>query len=136
MITLGFRDIVVYDPPLAENVGRIVEGQTTRDEIVQWFGTPLLSARGAEVVVYRGSPTIQDFAEKLAPLGAEAAQRRVDEFMRLTSYSSLDEDHEVLLYVETLSSSSGYRRNKLLVMLDVATRRVERYWFSEEFQAP
>lgn len=119
-----FHDRCVHDPPLARNVPKIVRGQTTRAQILQYFGVPDLEAHGSTVTLHDDSVMGKE-RQKLKQL-LESAQmtteqyntdgeRRTvsgtdlfDEMARLWAYSSIDEDHVAYLYWETESRGGGW----------------------------
>jgi hypothetical protein len=128
---------VMYDPPLAKHAGRVVEGQTTATQIGEWFGTPYLQADGPQVTVFAGSPLMRSLRDP-------RVQELADEYSRLIPYSSLDDDHVVLLYMEmavggleSLMYGDGEIRpvaNTMFVMIDKQTGLVEEFCYREQFK--
>lgn len=111
-----FHDRCVHDPPLARNVQKIIRGQTTRAQILQYFGVPDLEAHGSTVTLHDDSVMGKE-RQKMKQLleSAQMALERYntdgggrpasgtdmfDEMARLWAYSSIDQDHVAYLYWE------------------------------------
>lgn len=130
----------VHNPPLATNVSRIVKGQTTRAEILKYFGIPDIEADGANSKVNSTGPLAQLWEYRRRPdvLSEE-----------LFPYSSIDNKHVTFLYLEfagrgvfalaplPFTSIAGVRvtgySNKLLVFIDKNTGVVDDFAYREEF---
>ena len=111
-----FPDRWVHDPPLARNIPRIVRGQTTGTQILEYFGVPDLEAHGPVVTLHDDSVMGKQRQKNMRALErAEMAAERyntnggrrgatgtdlLDEMARLWAYSSIDEDHIAYLYLE------------------------------------
>jgi hypothetical protein len=114
----------VHDPPLARNVRNIVRGQTTKEQVLGYFGIPDLEAQGATVILHDDSmmgrkrhqmkrnlaraDEAQDHLNgSLARLNGSrnpqtpSAAALYDERVRLRAYSSIDDEHIAYLYEET-----------------------------------
>ena len=117
-----YSDIFVHDPPLVQNVTKLVRGKTTGTEILSLFGTPDFEADGAEDTVNTDSTMgeqraamkskCEDYNRLIEKNKYVANLPKCDpgcyeESARLLAYSSIDEDHIAYLYVET----SWRRRN-------------------------
>lgn len=167
----SYHDQVVYDPPLAKNIPKIVKGQTTQTEVMQWFGVPHLQADGAEITLYSESPmglhrakareTLIKRKKQLQEMEKSGHQRlgwtssSIDPDMwekvaKLQPYSSIDDEHIALLYLEMDSKiknistiglpiyasrgSSIYRVNKLLIFINKKTGVVDEFSYWQEFK--
>lgn len=114
----------VHDPPLGRNIPKIVRGQTTQAQILEYFGIPDLEAQGATVILHddsmmgRKRQQMRRNLERmdksqarlstflLVPSGnrdtqTPSAAKLYDEQVRLRAYSSIEEDHIAYLYEET-----------------------------------
>ena len=127
---------VMYDPPLAKHAGRVVAGRTPAAQIREWFGTPYLQADGPQVTIFADSPVMRS-------LRHPRVQELADEYSGLIAYSSLDDDHVVLFYMETALGGieslmyGGEIRplaNKMFVMIDKRTGLVEEFCYREQFR--
>jgi hypothetical protein len=106
----------VHDPPLAENVPKIVRGQTTRAQILDYFGIPDLEAQGSTVILHDDSMMGKHRLKTKRRLerAAKSAERFktnseaprasptswYDRLMGFRAYSSIDNDHVAYLYEE------------------------------------
>ncbi len=110
------RHRCVHDPPLARNVPKIVRGQTTGTQILQYFGVPDLEAHGPKVTLHddsvmgrqrqktkealeRAEIAAEEYGIGVGRLKADETDF-LDEAARLWAYSSIDEDHVAYLYWE------------------------------------
>lgn len=151
-----FRDHCMHDPPLATNVPKIARGQTTRAQILEYFGVPDLEAHGSKVTLHDDSvmgKQRQEMKRVLERAGMAASTDAFDEMARLWAYSSIDEDHVVYLYWETESHGGGWMipliviptritssdvrvlQNKLLVLINRHTGVVDEFGYRQEFSA-
>ena len=113
-------DRFVHDPPLAQNVNKLVRGKTTGTEVLSIFGTPDFEVAGADVTVNSNSTMAQQraamksrcqkwkrlieknqYKSSLASSLPKCDPEYCDESARLLAYSSIDEDHIAYLYFET-----------------------------------
>jgi hypothetical protein len=146
--------VVLHDPPLERNVHRVVKGTTTRTEILNWFGVPDILADGNLITLYPESAMGQYRARMRAELeknkaDMEKAGLNIDpEFMdkvaKLQPYSSIDDEHVALLYVEMkvestptgrLSGETVCYTNKVLFFINKNTGIVDEFSSHFEFRA-
>lgn len=127
---------VAYDPPLAKHAGQVVKGRTTGAQIQEWFGTPYLQADGPHVTIFADSPVMRS-------LRNPRVQELADEYSKLMPYSSLDNEHVALLYMETALVGleammyGGEMRplaNKMFVMINKKTDIVAEFCYRQEFK--
>ena len=166
----SFRETVVHDPPLAQNVSRLVKGKTTRSEVLEWFCVPDLQADGADITLYPHSAMGEFRQKKRAEIEKQNKyileynkkkryrKSRItsplgdpdwwDKYAKLQAYSSIDEEHVALLYLESDSKVGvawvptgagygkyNYRLNKLLIFIHKETGIVDEFSYREEFKA-
>lgn len=131
------EDRRVHDPPLARNIDNLVEGQTTRIDILRMFGEPDVHADGPNATVSDNHPMLRWDTDKPLP-----DKRFIEEFKQAHPYSSIDDRHEAFFYLETLGrgfvvfpgggTASSYI-NKLLIFVDKESGTVDRFYYWEEF---
>ena len=156
----SYRERVIHDPPLADRVGKLAKGKTTEAEVRAWFGVPDLKADGAEITLYSESAMGQYRAKKrieytkyneniarknwkLQPFDAEV----LDKLAKLQVYSSIDDEHIALLYLESDQRTkavwapvgggfgkTNYRQNKLLIFINKRSGVVDHFSYKEEFK--
>ena len=161
----------VYDPPLAYNIDKVVKGKTTNNKILEWFGVPYLMADGPEITFYPNSPYCQMRAkqkEELIELKKQIEKNKdkynhyeiggslsnmdvdiYDRIDRLQPYSSIDNEHIALLYLEVdllmvsrfipspvsrFSTDLNYCVNRLLFLIDKKTGIVDEFSYWQEFK--
>ena len=128
----------VHDPPLSRNIGKIVKGQTTMEEILRLFGPPDIEANGP---VAKASPNLPMFR-----MMQDSKPPRRFEYPAVSPvpYSSIDEDHVAFLYLEELNrgiviipgpSWASDVTNRLLIFIDKKTNVVDEFAYREEFKA-
>lgn len=141
-----------HDPPLAHNVPQIVKGQTTRDEILQYFGPPDIEADGANSIVNPNMPIIRMYKELSGwPLYRDAEFPKFTELEKLFPYRSIDDDHVSFVYNELYyhkfkvkfiryesinmpSVIQEYFNNRLLILINKETGIVDEFYYREEFR--
>ena len=118
------RHLLVHDPPLARNVSKIVRGETTREQVLRYFGVPDYEVRG-NIVTLREDSMMGRHYQEVKERTEEAfrrAQRNgavgqpqmtggtagMDQAVGLGAYSSIDDDHIAYLYLETEASYSAW----------------------------
>ncbi|MCI0400374.1 MAG: hypothetical protein L0Z68_03605 [Gammaproteobacteria bacterium] len=141
----GLRYKFVHEPTLATNAPKIVKGQTTRKEILKYFGPPDIEADGAQSKVSSNMPLIMMYRQYRSnnlpsDIGSEG----------LFPYSSIDDEHISFFYVEhcykyttqafvpVLNVGAYTHRqffNKLLILISKKTNMVDEFAFREEFEA-
>ena len=161
----SYRETVVHVPCLAKNLPKLVKGQTTRAEVLELFGVPDLQADGADITLYPESAMGQYRAkkraewerinEKYVEINKKSSQNiplvdpdYLHKIAMLQAYSSIDEEHVALLYLESDSNTtiawvptgagygkSNYRQNKLLIFINKETGIVDEFSYREEFKA-
>lgn len=130
----------VHDPPLSRNLGKIVKGQTTRDEILRLFGPPDIEADGPRAKASANLPLFRMLREATPRTEIQIEYPAVSP----TPYSSIDSDHVAFLYLEEANegvvmlpgpSWASSRKNKLLIFIDKRTNLVDEFAYSEQFKA-
>lgn len=114
----------VHDPPLAKNVSRIVRGQTTQAQVLEYFGVPDFEVRGTTATLREDSmlgKRLQQMRQNLQRMSASLARIKVstgqaqpncttqeqspgarfDEMLGMRAYSSIDDNHFAYLYEES-----------------------------------
>lgn len=168
-----FRDRVVHEPPLAKNVPRIVKGQTTKVEVFEWFGVPDMLIDGVEITLFPESPMGQKRAKirEMWIKYKEEVQKHENAFKkskywygppssidpdwpekaaRLQPYSSIDDEHIALIFLEseirlkgkinwylvrcTGHTNATYYENRLLIFIDKKTNIVDEFAYREGFK--
>ncbi len=143
----SYSDSVVYDPPLARNVDRIVKGETTHSQILGFFGVPSLEVRGSNVIFHDDSPMGQSWLKSMAKSINGTTLSRSERIKQLLPYSSIDDQHVALLYLESdvqynqgwipgMGAAHGAAlSNRLLVFIDRRTGVVDEFGYLQEFKA-
>ena len=170
---LSIMKQAVYDPPLSRHAGQIIKGKTTRAEILEWFGVPYLEADENKVTLFPDSPLALERKKNQEALArfketykeycyfgqadsANSSTENIDndyyeKVASLHPYSSIDDAHVVLLFLESKSSTESGQTgdtpaishqlttftyyNRLLVFIDKKTDIVDQFSFREEFSA-
>jgi len=136
-VILG-RENWTHVPPLATNVPRIVKGQTTRAEVLDWFGEPDLETEQGQAKANLNMAMIRSYW----PADTGIPEPLKADLERAFPYSGIDENHEALLYVEQRNTSvlilpgggTAHRYvNRLLLLVNRKTAVVDGFWYQAEF---
>jgi hypothetical protein len=137
---IPFDKKFVHDPPLSRNVGKIVKGKTTREEILRIFGPPEIEADGPNA---KASPNLPEFRtiRESVPRGFT-----IDIEYPTASpipYSSIDDEHLAYVYLEDLQrgtvvipgpSWASNEKNILLIFIHKKTNVVDEFAYREQFK--
>jgi len=139
----------IHSPPLANGVPKIVEGQTTKDEIIKYYGVPDLEVDGTTIILHPETP-LGRLIENIRMTKRYHLDTNiwVDEWSKLLPYSSINDEHIVFLYLEIDSNwkdtftyvpmnSKIYEtilRNKMIFFINKKTGLVDEFAYREEFK--
>jgi hypothetical protein len=153
---------LVHDPPLAQNVSKIVRGTTTREQVLEYFGVPDYEVRG-NVVTLRDDSMLgqhyREIRERMEQAYQHAARNgqpqmangatMMDQAANRGAYSSIDDAHIAYLYEETETLYSAWalpfpdimvvrsnvrtHQNRLLLLINKHTGLVDEFGFRREF---
>lgn len=137
----------IHQPVLAANVPKIIKGQTTREQILKFFGPPDIEADGAQSKVNSNMPLIMMYRESGFKNELPSGLR----LERFFPYSSIDEEHIAFFYLEhcykyklqtfvpvanVIANTVDQFFNKLLILINKNAGVVDEFSFREEFKAP
>lgn len=143
----GLPPKFLHEPALATNVPQIVKGQTTKEEVLEYFGMPDIEAHGAHSKVSSNMALILMYKDPKQRIPMVADNIGVE---GLFPYSSIDDEHIAFVYLEhcvnpttetfvpvvNVGTFTSYQFfNRLLIFIDKATGLVDEFAFREEFEA-
>ncbi len=149
-----------HSPPPSRNISRVIEGKTTRQEVVQYLGQPDLIVDGTSITLRPDGPLSRfqrslyrkrdkarrTLADSIQIGPKTSIQFDPDEWARLQPYSSINEKWTAFFYWEVDSTYRQFMsyiagvsqdttlRNKLLVLINKETGIVEIVSYREEFK--